>query len=123
MMDCGVIASILEFEELNRQDAKVAKRRKRKRRGKSEKEFKLFLSLSSLCVFLANLASWRFNSSISRIDAITQQSIMSLPSYLGTGTSPVIRPFGLVRSTSTGPVSVVSAEPRLPSESTTSTRM
>jgi hypothetical protein len=55
-------------QEINRQDAKDAKRRQRKKRkqkekGREEKTGKrerfLFLVLF-LCLFLASLASWRF---------------------------------------------------------------
>jgi hypothetical protein len=57
-------------EELNRQDAKFAKRMQRgKRRESKNRESRilfLFLSLLSvfLCLLLANLASWRFNSPV-----------------------------------------------------------
>ncbi len=52
LMDCELVASILEIEELNRQDAKLAER------GKGEENSRIWLSpliYFLLCVFLATL--------------------------------------------------------------------
>jgi hypothetical protein len=49
----------IEPEELNRQDAKAAKRTRRKKRM----DLRILL-LFPLCVLFATLASWRFNSSV-----------------------------------------------------------
>ncbi len=52
LMDCELVASILEIEELNRQDAKLAERGRRE-----EKRIRGFGSLPDylLCVLLATL--------------------------------------------------------------------
>jgi hypothetical protein len=47
---------------LNRQDAKVAEREEEEEERRIEAELPGFLTPAPLCVLLASLASWRFNS-------------------------------------------------------------
>jgi hypothetical protein len=86
LMDFGVLTRVERFAgELNRQDAKVTEREEEEEERRIEAKFPDYLTPPLLCVLLASLASWRFNSPCFAFKVFTTlESIMSHLKILGT---------------------------------------